>query len=55
MICCDTIAVVASLLQKCIAMCMDRYMDAWNVVSRAYTQRLQRERNKWTRKTLRSM
>ncbi|KAI0212364.1 Mitochondrial import inner membrane translocase subunit Tim13 [Lamellibrachia satsuma] len=32
--------------QKCVAMCMDRYMDAWNVVSRTYTQRLQRERNK---------
>uniref|UniRef100_A0A8C7G287 Mitochondrial import inner membrane translocase subunit n=2 Tax=Oncorhynchus TaxID=8016 RepID=A0A8C7G287_ONCKI len=32
------------LLQKCIAMCMDRYMDAWNTVSRAYNSRLQRER-----------
>ncbi|XP_040181610.1 mitochondrial import inner membrane translocase subunit Tim13 [Rana temporaria] len=32
--------------QKCIAMCMDRYMDAWNTVSRAYTSRLQRERAK---------
>ncbi|EGV99546.1 Mitochondrial import inner membrane translocase subunit Tim13 [Cricetulus griseus] len=31
-------------LQKCIAMCMDRYMDAWNTVSRAYNSRLQRER-----------
>ncbi|XP_062816722.1 mitochondrial import inner membrane translocase subunit Tim13 [Anolis carolinensis] len=30
--------------QKCIAMCMDRYMDAWNAVSRAYNARLQRER-----------
>ncbi|XP_001364576.1 mitochondrial import inner membrane translocase subunit Tim13 [Petaurus breviceps papuanus] len=30
--------------QKCIAMCMDRYMDAWNTVSRAYNSRLQRER-----------
>lgn len=30
--------------QKCIAMCMDRYMDAWNAVSRAYNSRLQRER-----------
>ncbi|KAM8940217.1 mitochondrial import inner membrane translocase subunit Tim13 [Pelodytes ibericus] len=29
--------------QKCIAMCMDRYMDAWNTVSRAYNSRLQRE------------
>lgn len=30
--------------QKCIAMCMDRYMDAWNLVSRTYSSRLQRER-----------
>ncbi|XP_061883456.1 mitochondrial import inner membrane translocase subunit Tim13 [Entelurus aequoreus] len=30
--------------QKCIAMCMDRYMDAWNTVSRTYNSRLQRER-----------
>ncbi|KAK1142063.1 mitochondrial import inner membrane translocase subunit Tim13 [Acipenser oxyrinchus oxyrinchus] len=28
--------------QKCIAMCMDRYMDAWNTASRAYNSRLQR-------------
>ncbi|XP_071954754.1 mitochondrial import inner membrane translocase subunit Tim13-like [Antedon mediterranea] len=32
--------------QKCIAMCMDRYMDAWNTVSRAYNQRLQKERHR---------
>lgn len=31
--------------QKCIAMCMDRYMDAWNLVSRTYSTRIQRERN----------
>lgn len=31
--------------QKCIAMCMDRYMDAWNLVSRTYSSRIQRERN----------
>nr|XP_028569616.1 mitochondrial import inner membrane translocase subunit Tim13 [Podarcis muralis] len=30
--------------QKCVAMCMDCYMDAWNTVSRAYNSRLQRER-----------
>jgi len=29
--------------QKCLAMCMDRYMDSFNLVSKAYTQRLQRE------------
>ncbi|XP_030850561.1 mitochondrial import inner membrane translocase subunit Tim13-like [Strongylocentrotus purpuratus] len=32
--------------QKCIAMCMDRYMDSWNTVSKAYNARLQREHNK---------
>ncbi|KAL8578089.1 Mitochondrial import inner membrane translocase subunit Tim13 [Nucella lapillus] len=32
--------------QKCIAMCMDRYMDSWNLVSRVYSSRLQRERNR---------
>ncbi|XP_029772266.1 transmembrane protease serine 9 [Suricata suricatta] len=37
-------AVPPSRPQKCIAMCMDRYMDAWNTVSRAYNSRLQRER-----------
>ncbi|XP_076057682.1 mitochondrial import inner membrane translocase subunit Tim13 [Oratosquilla oratoria] len=31
--------------QKCLAMCMDRYMDAWNLVSRTYSGRLQREKN----------
>jgi len=29
--------------QKCISMCMDRYMDAWNTVSKTYQSRLQRE------------
>ncbi|XP_030379630.1 mitochondrial import inner membrane translocase subunit Tim13 [Scaptodrosophila lebanonensis] len=29
--------------QKCISMCMDRFMDSWNLISRAYGQRLQRE------------
>ncbi|XP_065057506.1 mitochondrial import inner membrane translocase subunit Tim13-B-like [Rhopilema esculentum] len=29
--------------QKCIAMCMDRYMDSWNIVSRTYNARLQKE------------
>ncbi|KAK9877857.1 hypothetical protein WA026_020087 [Henosepilachna vigintioctopunctata] len=32
--------------QKCIAMCMDRYMDAWNLVSETYRLRIQKERNK---------
>ncbi|XP_012285694.1 mitochondrial import inner membrane translocase subunit Tim13-B [Orussus abietinus] len=32
--------------QKCVAMCMDRYMDAFNLVSKAYSNRLQRERNR---------
>jgi import inner membrane translocase subunit TIM13 len=30
-------------LQKCVAMCMDRYMDSWNLVSRTYSSRLQKE------------
>ncbi|XP_049316868.1 mitochondrial import inner membrane translocase subunit Tim13 [Bactrocera dorsalis] len=32
--------------QKCISMCMDRYMDSWNLVSRTYSNRLLREQNK---------
>ncbi|XP_054742870.1 mitochondrial import inner membrane translocase subunit Tim13 [Anastrepha obliqua] len=32
--------------QKCISMCMDRYMDSWNLVSRTYSNRLQREQSK---------
>ncbi|KAK2153121.1 hypothetical protein LSH36_306g01050 [Paralvinella palmiformis] len=39
-------AISHSIFQKCIAMCMDRYMDAWNLVSRTYTQRLQKERSR---------
>ncbi|XP_077539674.1 mitochondrial import inner membrane translocase subunit Tim13-B [Haemaphysalis longicornis] len=30
--------------QKCISMCMDRYMDSWNIVSRSYSSRIARER-----------
>ncbi|XP_020610870.1 mitochondrial import inner membrane translocase subunit Tim13-like [Orbicella faveolata] len=29
--------------QKCISMCMDRFMDAWNTVSKTTKSRLQRE------------
>ncbi|XP_058802254.1 mitochondrial import inner membrane translocase subunit Tim13-A [Phymastichus coffea] len=29
--------------QKCLAMCMDRYLDAYNTVSRAYSTRIQQE------------
>ncbi|KAK9744979.1 Tim10/DDP family zinc finger [Popillia japonica] len=32
--------------QKCVAMCMDRYMDSWNLISRAYSQRIERERHR---------
>ncbi|XP_073830676.1 mitochondrial import inner membrane translocase subunit Tim13-like [Musca autumnalis] len=32
--------------QKCISMCMDRFMDSWNLVSRTYGNRLQREQHK---------
>ena len=31
--------------QKCVAMCMDRYMDSFNLVSRAYSERIRRESN----------
>ena len=33
----------ASVIQKCVAMCMDRYMDSFNLVSRVYAERLRRE------------
>ncbi|KAI8338572.1 Tim10/DDP family zinc finger-domain-containing protein [Chlamydoabsidia padenii] len=29
--------------QQCLSKCMDRYMEAWNVVSRSYVNRIQRE------------
>ncbi|EDW04001.1 mitochondrial import inner membrane translocase subunit Tim13 [Drosophila grimshawi] len=32
--------------QKCISLCMDRFMDSWNLIARAYGQRLQREQSK---------
>nr|CAI5817651.1 unnamed protein product [Callosobruchus analis] len=32
--------------QKCVAMCMDRYMDSWNLISKAYGLRIQRERGR---------
>ncbi|XP_047001574.1 mitochondrial import inner membrane translocase subunit Tim13 [Schistocerca americana] len=32
--------------QKCIAMCMDRYMDSWNLVSKVYGSRIQKERHR---------
>lgn len=31
--------------QKCAAMCMDRFMDSWNLISRAFGTRIQRERH----------
>ncbi|XP_022226384.1 mitochondrial import inner membrane translocase subunit Tim13 [Drosophila obscura] len=34
--------------QRCISQCMDRFMDAWNLVSRTYGNRLQREHFKGT-------
>ena len=30
-------------IQKCVAMCMDRYMDSFNLVSRVYAERLRKE------------
>ncbi|KAJ8919899.1 hypothetical protein NQ315_006428 [Exocentrus adspersus] len=32
--------------QKCVAMCMDRYMDSWNLISKAYSMRIQKERGR---------
>ncbi|KAF9930593.1 hypothetical protein FBU30_000296 [Linnemannia zychae] len=29
--------------QTCLSNCMDRYMEAWNIVSRTYINRVQRE------------
>lgn len=29
--------------QSCLVKCMDRYMDAWNMVSKTYHSRVQRE------------
>jgi import inner membrane translocase subunit TIM13 len=31
--------------QNCLAKCMDRYMEAWNLVSKAYFSRMSREAN----------
>ncbi|XP_003706093.1 mitochondrial import inner membrane translocase subunit Tim13 [Megachile rotundata] len=32
--------------QKCVAMCMDRYMETYNLVLKTYSSRVQREFNK---------
>ncbi|XP_076762890.1 mitochondrial import inner membrane translocase subunit Tim13 [Xylocopa sonorina] len=32
--------------QKCVAMCMDRYMDAYNLVLKTYSARIQREHDR---------
>ncbi|EDW19344.1 mitochondrial import inner membrane translocase subunit Tim13 [Drosophila mojavensis] len=31
--------------QRCITQCMDRFLDTWNLVSRTYGNRLEREQN----------
>ncbi|KAF9579953.1 protein translocase subunit [Lunasporangiospora selenospora] len=31
------------LINACLSKCMDRYMEAWNIVSRTYINRVQRE------------
>lgn len=36
---------VDSSEQKCLAMCMDRYMDTIQLVSKTYVNRLQKERS----------
>ncbi|UJR35701.1 hypothetical protein I4U23_028450 [Adineta vaga] len=37
---------LSSSEQKCISQCSDRYMEAWNIVSRAYGERIKREQNR---------
>lgn len=32
------------LLQNCISNCVDRFMEAWNIVSKTYNERIQRDR-----------
>lgn len=29
---------------KCLGMCMERYMESWNTVSRTYSARLQKDK-----------
>ncbi|KAI3655930.1 hypothetical protein MP638_002635 [Amoeboaphelidium occidentale] len=31
--------------QTCLTKCMERYMDAWNIVSKAYHNRMQRDQS----------
>jgi len=31
--------------QACLAKCMDRYMEAWNIVAKVYANRLQKEQS----------
>ncbi|CAF1044484.1 unnamed protein product [Rotaria sordida] len=38
---------LSSSEQKCITQCSDRYMDAWNIVSRTYANRIKREQQKY--------
>ena len=33
----------SSPTQKCLGNCMDRYMESWNIVSRAYTDKLRKD------------
>ncbi|VEL38504.1 unnamed protein product [Protopolystoma xenopodis] len=32
--------------QKCVSLCMDRYIDSWNLVSKAFAARIKREADK---------
>nr|CAH8862081.1 unnamed protein product [Trichobilharzia regenti] len=32
--------------QKCIGLCMDRYVEAWNLVSKVFAARIRREAEK---------
>ncbi|KIJ14208.1 hypothetical protein PAXINDRAFT_116228 [Paxillus involutus ATCC 200175] len=43
---------LSSSEETCLARCMDRYMEAFNIVSRSYTQRISRESNQMREGTL---
>ncbi|KIK80968.1 hypothetical protein PAXRUDRAFT_833202 [Paxillus rubicundulus Ve08.2h10] len=43
---------LSSSEETCLARCMDRYMEAFNVVSRSYTQRISKESNQMREGTL---
>ncbi|KAF9223561.1 hypothetical protein BS17DRAFT_734511 [Gyrodon lividus] len=43
---------LSSSEETCLARCMDRYMEAFNIVSRTYTQRISKESSQMREGTL---